>query len=118
MKKLILSISLLIFSVATLASATYTNTTLVAPDLPNLDIWEILTKATNWFFGIVIMIAVIMIIAAGFTYITSGGADTKIKSALNKLIFALVGVAIALLAKGLIYLICNFISSTWNCTFF
>ena len=80
------------------------------------DLWALLDQATNWFFGIVIAIAAIMLIAAGFTYVTSGGDSGKMQNALNRVIYALIGVAIALLAKGLIYLICNFLNPG-KCTF-
>jgi len=73
----------------------------------NIDIWAILDTALNWFFGITLAVAVIMLIYAGFTYITSGGNETKLQTASKILIFALIGVAIALLAKGLPILVQN-----------
>ena len=33
----------------------------------NIDIWAILDTALNWFFGITLAVAVIMLIYAGFT---------------------------------------------------
>ena len=75
----------------------------------NIDIWAILDTALNWFFGITLAVAVIMLIYAGFTYITSGGNETKLQTASKILIFALIGVAIALLAKGLPVFIQNFL---------
>jgi hypothetical protein len=117
MKKTILAISILtLFSIALVSFAQATTSTV--PDI-KLDIFDFLIKATNWVFGIVIAIAAIMLIWAGFTYITSGGNAEKMKTALNSVIYALIGVAIAVLAKGLIYMICMFVGGTvTECTFF
>ena len=62
----------------------------------------ILTKALNWFFNIVIILGVIFVIYAGFSYITSSGDPSKTKRALQILMYALIGIAIAVLAKALI----------------
>ncbi|MGZ6005343.1 MAG: hypothetical protein ACXWLH_04300 [Candidatus Saccharimonadales bacterium] len=51
--------------------------------------------------------AVIMVILAGFKYITSGGDSAKIGSAKGTLIYALVGVAIAVLAQILVHFVIN-----------
>ena len=119
MKKRILAISILtLFSLALVSFAQYG-----APEAPTVEInlWSpdsVLTRALNWFFGIVIVIAAIMLISAGFTYVTSAGNADKMKIALNTLIYALIGVAIALLAKGLVFLICTFLNVEGSCTFF
>ena len=73
------------------------------------DIWVILTKVLNWFFNIVLFLAAIMIVFAGWQYITAAGDAEKAKKALNSLVYALIGVGIALLAKVLIYLVANFL---------
>ncbi len=78
----------------------------------HLDIWALLDKATNWFFGIVLFIAVIMLVYAGFTYITAGGNETKTATANKILIFALIGVAVSLLARGLPEVIQNFLTGS------
>jgi hypothetical protein len=79
------------------------------PDTTNIDIWEILDRALNWFFGIALSVAAIMLVYAGFTYVTASGNEEKIKTATKTLIFALIGVAIALLAKGLPMLVQDFL---------
>ena len=118
MKKLILGISLIaLLSITALCFAE-------TPEAPliKLNLWgtnSIITRITNWFFGIVLLIAIIMIIAAGFNYVVSGGNETKVKTAMNFLIYALVGVAIALLAKGLVFVICELLKvEGTTCTFF
>jgi len=115
MKKIILPISILtIFSLALVSFAVTGETE--APYI-TLDIWIMLTKAINWLFGLVIAVAAIMLIWAGFTYVTSAGNAEKMKTALNSVIYALIGIAIAILAKGLIYMVCGFVGGT-DCSFF
>jgi hypothetical protein len=49
--------------------------------------------------------AIIMVVYAGLKYITSGGDASKIGTAKNTLIYALVGVAIAALAQFLVHFV-------------
>jgi len=72
----------------------------------SLDPFQILWNAVNWFFNFVIIFGIIFIIYAGYTYVTSGGDTGKTKKAMQILMYALIGIAIALLAKALI----NFVS--------
>jgi len=118
MKKTIVAISVLVLLSMVLAPLVYAAW---PPTYQTVDISDptvIATKVLNWFFGIVVIIAAIMLVAAGFTYVTSGGNPDKMKTALNTLIYALIGVAIALLAKGLVFMVCTFIGPTGGCKFF
>jgi len=45
------------------------------------------------------VVAVVMIMIAGFRYITSGGSSDKITSAKNTLMYALIGIIIVALAQ-------------------
>jgi len=49
--------------------------------------------------------AVIMIIVSGLKYITSGGDSGKVSSAKNTLIYALIGVVVAVLAQLLVHFV-------------
>ena len=53
-----------------------------------------ITLFINIFTGIIGITAVIMILVAGFKYITSGGESAKMASAKNTLIYALIGLVI------------------------
>ena len=77
----------------------------------NIEIFALLAKVLNWFFNIAIIVAAIFLVFAGWQYITAGGDDDKMKKGLNTLVRALIGVAIALLAKGLIYVVSTFIGT-------
>jgi hypothetical protein len=52
-------------------------------------------------------VAVIMLIIAGFKYVIAGGDTNAITSAKNTLIYALVGLAIAVLAQALVHWVLN-----------
>lgn len=61
----------------------------------------VITKATQ-ILGIVVGIAaVIMIIIAGFKYITSSGDPNGVNSAKNTILYAVIGLVIALSAQGI-----------------
>lgn len=55
---------------------------------------------TDWIFVILLLVAVIFIVLAGFQFITGGGDPAQISGARTKLIYAAVGVAVAVLARG------------------
>ncbi|MDD3156173.1 MAG: hypothetical protein PHP14_01890 [Candidatus Pacebacteria bacterium] len=57
--------------------------------------------------------ALIMLLLVGYHYIATGGKDpTKVADNMKKLGFILLGIAIALLAKGLIYATCIIVSGS------
>ncbi len=51
--------------------------------------------------------SVIMIIIGGIRFVTSGGDSTKVNSARNTIIYAIVGIFVALLAQSIIVFIFN-----------
>jgi hypothetical protein len=65
----------------------------------------IVNTITNWIFTIFLAAAVIFIIMAAVQFLTSGGDPGKVANARNSLLYALVGVAVAVLAKALIALV-------------
>lgn len=66
---------------------------------------------TDWLFVILVIVAVIFIILAGLQFITGGGDPTAISAARTKLIWAAVGIGIALLSRGLPAAIQNLIGA-------
>jgi len=56
-------------------------------------------------------IAVIMILVAGYFFLTAGGSEDKITTARGYLVYALVGVAVALLAFALPAVIRSFLGA-------
>ncbi len=69
----------------------------------------VIDTVTNWFFAIFTVIAVIMIILAAFQFVTAGGDAEKVGEARQKLIWATVGIIIALASKGLVPVIRNIV---------
>lgn len=56
----------------------------------------------NWMFGILLALAVIFIVYAAFLYLTAAGDEKKIGQAKDIIIYAVVAIVVAVLAKGII----------------
>lgn len=69
---------------------------------PDVDVWASLANITNWLFAILIVIAVLFLIVAALQYVTAQGDPEKIKSANSKVLYALLGVVVGILARGLV----------------
>lgn len=63
-------------------------------------LFSTINNIVNWIFLIVIAIAVLFIVIAAFMFITSGGSPEKTASARQYILFAAVGIAVALLARA------------------
>ena len=68
--------------------------------------------AANWLFAFIIIIAVIMLLYGAFKFFTAGGSEDQVATARKFITYALVGVAVALLARSLVYVVGNFIAGT------
>jgi len=69
------------------------------------DIIIIIEAIANWIFVILLAVAVIFVLIAAFQFLTSGGAPERISAARSNLLYAVVGVAVAVLARGFIALV-------------
>ena len=65
----------------------------------------------TWLFTILLVLAVIFIILAAFQYLTAGGEEEKIKKAHQKIIYAIVGIAVAFLAQGISFVVGQLLNS-------
>ena len=61
--------------------------------------------ATDWMFLIIMVVVVIFIVFGAFTLLTSGGSEEGVKKGRNYIIFALVGLAVALFSRALPFLV-------------
>lgn len=68
---------------------------------------SILNTAVNVLSLIVGIVAVIFVIYAGFKYVTAEGDSSKISSAKNTLIYAIVGLVVAGVARPLVQFVLN-----------
>jgi len=76
---------------------------LVIPNpLGENSILPLINNIINWMFTFAIPIAVIMLMYAGFLYITSSGNKKQVEQAGKILMYALVGLAVIILAKGIV----------------
>lgn len=68
---------------------------------------SIAAKVVNIFSIIVGIVSVIMIIYAGFRYITSGGESGSTSNAQKTLIFAIIGLIVVVLAQVIVHYVLN-----------
>jgi len=78
---------------------------LAQEEAPTVDIMVALETLTNWLFTLLLIIAVIFLIIAAFTFITASGDPDKVGKARNFVLYALIGVAVAVAARGLVALV-------------
>ncbi|MDP4006994.1 MAG: hypothetical protein Q8P55_00145 [bacterium] len=64
------------------------------------DLLERIALIGNWVFAIFLAISIIYIILGAFQFVTGGGEPVAMSAARQKLIYAVIGIAIALLAAG------------------
>jgi hypothetical protein len=89
--------------------ATSTSLTIPNPLGKTSDIYTLIETITNFLIGIAIVITPIIIIYAGFLYITAAGNEEKVKTAQKVIIWALIGFALVLIARGIPALIKQFL---------
>lgn len=68
--------------------------------------------ASNWVFAFVLIIGVMAILGGAVAFLTSRGDEDQVASARRYVTYSLVGVAIAILARALIYVVGNFLGIT------
>ena len=64
------------------------------------DVYRILENVVNLIFGVLMAISTFLVLYAAYLYLTSSGDEGKLESARNTIIYAAVGIGIAMLAKG------------------
>jgi len=77
------------------------------------DIPTLIDTIATWLLGIGSTIAVIIVIWAAFLFMTSGGNQQKVTQARQTLWYAIIGLTVLLLAKGVTSLIQNFLSGNF-----
>ncbi|HOX30242.1 MAG TPA: pilin, partial [Candidatus Paceibacterota bacterium] len=61
---------------------------------PTNSVEEAINNIMNWFFVIVLIVAVMFLLWAGFLFITAGGDPDKVNTARQNVMYAMVGVAV------------------------
>ncbi len=70
---------------------------------------KIFNTLINWIFTILLILAVFFILFAAFKYLTAGGDNEKIGSAHKILVYAVVAIAVALLAQGVRFVVAQLV---------
>jgi hypothetical protein len=87
-------------------------------DLPNptsvsittvQQIYNILDNLIGWIFTFFFAVAVVFLLSAAFTYLTAAGDSAKVGVAKNRLLYAVIAIAVALVAKSVPYLVRSFL---------
>ncbi len=92
-------------------SATAQNITIPNPlGSGGKDIPTLIDTIATWLLGIGSTIAVMIVIWAAFLFMTSGGNKERVTKARKTLWYAIIGLTILLLAKGVTSIIQNFLS--------
>lgn len=113
MKKLLSALLMAsILSVPLLAGAsiipnkdTGSNSTLGAERFNSTGLEKTLEVVANYVVGILIIVAIFYILWAAYDFVTSSGSEEKVNSARRKIMYAAIGVIVALLAKGIVGLV-------------
>jgi membrane-associated HD superfamily phosphohydrolase len=79
-------------------------------EVEDIDAFEALENVVDWLFTLLLIVAVIFLIIAAFTFITASGDPDKISQARNFVLYALIGVAVAVAAQGLVSLVRNIVA--------
>jgi hypothetical protein len=67
--------------------------------------YQVFCEIANWFFALVLVAAVITFLIGAFKFFTAGGNEAQVGQARQLILWALVGVAVALLSKSLIFVV-------------
>jgi threonine/homoserine/homoserine lactone efflux protein len=67
---------------------------------PEISITDAIYRVTNWLFAILMSLAAVFLIYGGVLFVTASGNEEQIAKARKTLTYALIGVAVALLARG------------------
>jgi hypothetical protein len=96
-------IAFLLFSIVIQTQAQISFTNPLRPG--NISYEEMLARVLSWVFGFALAIGVLMIIIGGYMMVTSGGDPQKFASGRKTVVYALSGVAIVAVSRGIIALV-------------
>ncbi len=110
MKKNIKNINLLIAGITALILLPLSwSPSVLAEDeyahVEEVNIFEALNNIANYAFTLLLIVGVIAIIWAGFMFITAQGDPDKVNKAKKFLVYAIIGIFVAVLARGIVGLI-------------
>ena len=66
---------------------------------------DLIDKVANWIFSLLLAVALIFILIAAFQFLTSGGSPETVAKARQTLLYAVIGIAVAFLARGFVAIV-------------
>ncbi len=75
--------------------------------LGTADLKETVLNIIQWILGILALVAVVMIIIAGFQWMTAGGSEEKVEKAKKIITAAVIGLIVVLLAWAIVIFVAN-----------
>lgn len=119
MKKLVVKASLLLAGLIPATAFAQFDPAAGDTDLPELPgnaptdfgtLITVIVTIARWMFGILMALAIVFILYAAFLYIIAQGNEDRIKTAKTILIYAVVGLVVAVLAGGISVIVQDFIT--------
>jgi len=109
MKKILASLTLGILLLPVLAGAQVNPVQPGTGSVPNQsqDVFTVISTIINWLFYILLIAAVFIVIWAAFTFLTAAGDPEKVAKARNLILYAVVAIVVAFLAKAIILLVAS-----------
>lgn len=71
---------------------------------------KVFRRIGDWLFTFLIISATIMLVIAAYKYLFSGGAEEKTTAARNTIVYAVIALIVAMLAKGIPFAIQSLLS--------
>ena len=110
MKKILYLLALLVFPLIALADAHTCDGVICNPLGQDATITTLIDKIINFFLFLAGPIAVIMVVYAGFLFITGGDKPDNIKQAKQTLMWVVIGLIVLILSKSVV----GFVNSVLN----
>ena len=83
-----------------------------AAPIPNIsnysDVIRVVNTASDWLYGILLSLAVLFVIYAAYRFLNAAGDPKALETAKMQILYAIIAVVVAVLAKTLIGLVSNF----------
>lgn len=82
------------------------------------DVYATICHASNWFFAIVVLIAVFALLYGAIKFFTAGGNEDQSTIGRKYVTLSIVGIIVAVLAKSIVYVVGNFVTDLPGTGFF
>jgi hypothetical protein len=74
------------------------------------DMIALLATFVDWLYALLLVVAAFYLVWGGLDYVLGGGDATKIETGRNKIKYALIGVAVAVISKGLMNIVIDLLT--------